>query len=1014
MSFTRLDVKNNYCFLAKKSAERFNVDFVEVDLETFLSLKNFEDALYHIKTEWAPVDILVINGPKVGGNYLLSFNGALSERARKEKFIPSFTGVNIAKEVGVGLVAINDPITYFDDNIYIGWYLGGSGSNFQTQLLSLIHHLSVNLDAKFCAFGGSGGGFASLSFLERSSDIVKAYVWNCQTVINKYYPRFWKYYSKIAFNIDNPTQEQFVRELERELINTSLVGSHVLKDEKSFLYLQNGLDWHLTNHAVPFVNLYFNNYECSNGFYSNGNKYFFQGGWGEGHAVPPKELIAKTLFSYLNGNIKRLETQLKKYLYLSGESKIKKSNASPDFDISNDGGKVNVVINADFASSAAMYHKKNNKIIEKYPYRKSKAFHLDMPVSFVGTSYVLFVKYADESVKWREVEDFEIVDKLNNNTEVFFECCLKENILGVSAYPAKKESEFCYYLIKNGSVECSTGYSNQTAVVFDLLESYNYSVVVFKRNEGLITFSKGGVVARDRTRKLVELKSQYSTIISKGYEKLKKNGFILRKDIPPIKINSQMSWRHKDRNGEFSLHTLRFLAPIWGKFFETTDQSFINESIGFLKSWYGSFRSEKSRFYWYDMAVGIRAVHISLLLDLSKLYPIKDSDVVFFKKVASEHIQKLVDPKNLGHGNHAIYQLIGLKYLLLATDNNVSSYYEYCDNKLGELVSTLFDENSVNVENSPFYHGYNLDLISRIPRHIFPELEGQIKAIVNKATMVKKWLSNAAGAYYIIGDTEGKGSSLELSSCTYDFVVSQKKYVSIDYGFSGYQVIRTHPEIQRDEFSALVFHATNKSKIHSHCDHLSFILYLKGVELITDSGKYTYDNDRWRRFFVSDRAHNTFGLSNQVFFPDDVELDKTKQLPMKIDVEKREYTLRANTQRSGVYLEREIIFKPDSGVVIHDFIACNPESGNKEIRYHIGLGSEIEKESDTFYIVNKGRKLCSIEFNEKPLSINIYTASEDDCLGWVSYEYNVKFARPSLIATFDASVVKLTTFLKWI
>ncbi|MEL7615013.1 heparinase II/III family protein [Vreelandella titanicae] len=1007
-------MKNNYCLLAKKSAERFNVDFVEIDLEGFLDLECFEDALYHIKTEWAPVDILIINGPKVDGKYLLSFNGALSERARKEKFIPNFTGVNIAKEVGVGLVAINDPITYFDDDIYIGWYLGGRGSNFQTNLLSLIQHLSLSIDAKFCAFGGSGGGFASLSFLERSNDIVEAYVWNCQTVINRYYPRFWKYYSKVAFNIDNPSQEQFDRELERELISASLVRPGVLKDEKSFLYLQNGLDWHLENHAIPFVNLNFNNYENDNGFYSNGNKYFFQGGWGIGHAVPPKELIVNTLFSYLNGNVKQLETQLQKYLYLSGESKIKKSFTSPDFDISNDGGKIVVAINDDFASSAAIYRKKNNKVIEKYSYRETKVFHLDMPVSFVGTSYVIFVKYSDESVKWREVGDFEIVNKLNKNSEEFFECCLKNNTLEVSVGFVKNESELCYCLIKNGSIECSTGYSNQKTVVFNLLESCNYSVVVFKRNEDFVTFSKGGAVSEDRTRKLVELKSQYSTIISKGYEQLKSNGYMMRKDISPIKINNKMSWRHEDRNGEFSLHTLRFLEPIWGKFFETTDQIFINESVGLLRSWYDSFSNEKSRFYWYDMAVGIRAVHISLLLDLSKLYPIKDSDVVFFKKVANEHIQKLVNPKNLGHGNHAIYQLIGLKYLLLATGNNVNSYYEYCHNKLGELISTLFDENSVNVENSPFYHGYNLGLISKIPRRIFPELEAQIRTIVNKAAMVKKWLSNAAGAYYIIGDTEGKGSSLELPSYTYDFVGSQKKYVSKDYSSSGYQVIRTHPEVPRDEFSALVFHATNKSKIHSHCDHLSFILYLNGVELITDSGKYTYEDNCWRKFFLSDRAHNTFGLSNQLFFPDDVELEKTKQLPMKVDAAEKMYVLSASTQRSGVYLEREIIFKPDYGVDIHDFIDCKSEAGHKEIRYHLGVGSEVEEESGTYYIVNKGRKLCSIEFSENPLSVNVYTGSENDSLGWVSYEYNVRLARPSLIATFDASVVKLSTFMKWI
>ncbi|GED44848.1 hypothetical protein HME01_07000 [Vreelandella aquamarina] len=1001
---------NEYSLLAKKASQRYKVKCIEIDFIDFHQLNEVEDALYHIKTDALPIDILVLNGSKVDGLYLLSFNGALSERARKEKYIPNFTGVNVADEVGVGLVAVNDPITYLDDNIYIGWYLGVSGSNFQVQLLSLIQHIAKVANVRFCSFGGSGGGFASLSFLQKSEAIAKAYVWNCQTVIHKYYPRFWKYYSKVAYNVNDPSNEEFERLLDNERVSSSLINSGVMENKKPFLYLQNSLDWHLDNHALPLVECFLDNYR-GNGFYVFNNKYFFQGCWGAGHAVPPKDLIIKTLSSYLRNDSRKVELHLDSYIYFSGKEKIQKTNKNLGFDIAIVDNKIEVLADDAFSSSAALYYKVNGEVVEKYAYRESKAFLFDIPLSFVGISYVIFIKYLDGSIQWREVGESEIVQKLNQKKRSSFHCSLKKSALEITAVPINKDSFYCFCLVKNESVCASTGYSVDSSACFEIDDKDDYSVIVYEKNNDVVSLSKGGVVAKDREKRLAQLKVQYSKILSGGYETLN-DGFTLRKDLPKIKIHPGMSWKHADRNGEFELHTLRFLSPIWGRFFETEDQKYIEEVVVYLKSWHNSIYTQKSNFYWYDMAVGIRAMHISLLINLSQLYPLSDADVVFFRKIASEHVQNLVNPRNLGHGNHAIYQLIGLKSLLLATSCNRASYYEYCNKSLADLISSIFDENCINVENSPFYHGYNLGLLSQIPIHLFPELKNEIKAISNKASSVKEWLSNAKGEYYIIGDTEGRGAVLDLDTNLYDFVAS-RKYVSKDYGSSGYQVIRTHPEVSADLFSAFVFHATNKSKIHSHCDHLSFILYWNGVEVITDSGKYTYENNSFRSFIESDRAHNTFGISDRSFFPGDVDLNETKLKPMQVNFNQKSYRLGGRTQRGGVYLERDVVFKPMVGVDIYDFIESDILS-KKEIRYHFGPGLKVKEEGGTLCIFSEDCKLCTIEFNVKPLDIEIFNGSLDGYLGWVSYEYNAKISRSAIVATFDPSVAKVVTSLKWL
>ena len=326
------------------------------------------------------------------------------------------------------------------------------------------------------------------------------------------------------------------------------------------------------------------------------------------------------------------------------------------------------------------------------------------------------------------------------------------------------------------------------------------------------------------------------------------------------------------------------------------------------------------------------------------------------------------------------------------------------------MVDYTFDENYVNVENSPFYHGYNLDIFVRMPRELFPKLKDRLENIEKYGREVKRWLTSPNGSYYPIGDTEGKGELLKLRPECFDISVGGVKYVSRDYASSGYQIIRSHPEVDELNNSYLVFHATSKSKIHSHCDQLSLIFSWRGVDILTDPGKYTYESNRWRQHFLSDRAHNTFGVEGRSFYPVDVHLEDTFLNSAVIDKESFEYRLSGQTCRSGIFFHREVFYKPGKSVCISDSVVSSvADFSRKELRYQLGpLVVPRVEGSDILLSVN-GMDFSKVSFDVAPDSIMMHRGDEESCLGWLSSSYNSKEPSVSLIIGFSENVKSVFT-----
>lgn len=502
-----------------------------------------------------------------------------------------------------------------------------------------------------------------------------------------------------------------------------------------------------------------------------------------------------------------------------------------------------------------------------------------------------------------------------------------------------------------------------------------------------------------------DIRLMFRLVIAGDYDKIKKEGYKARPDCSPVKVETPMLWLHKDSNVEFQMQSWRFLSAFWRRYLDNKDVSVLIEAVEIMSDWLEVSKSSRSKYLWYDMAAGLRAMHIGFLLKCQKEFGLVFTDN--YKKVVSSlyvsHKKFLENKKNITKGNHAIYQILGLR--LMADANDDRSTEGYCVSQIKKLLSDSFDSNYVCTENSPFYHKYNVSLIGSI-KPLFPNSLSRIVVdIQENGRRLVKWFTSPEGELYMIGDTEGKGEALEER----DVLESERlsdKLIFLDLQESGYQIIRTRPSVRKDKAEVLIFYGPSKSLVHAHAHHLSFILIANGIEIFTDPGKYTYENNEFRSYFVGDASHSTLGLAGRNFLPGEIRPGDCKLNPIKVERDSLELS---GLVRKGDVLEhrREISYKAGEEILIRDFIATN-EDDAPQARYCLSSKvDDVDVGGNGVRLFAEGVCIAEIEFKPTPAAIDVFKG--DGRIGWISKEYNSKLASYILYVNYEKGLNKFET-----
>lgn len=501
---------------------------------------------------------------------------------------------------------------------------------------------------------------------------------------------------------------------------------------------------------------------------------------------------------------------------------------------------------------------------------------------------------------------------------------------------------------------------------------------------------------------LDQLRPTDFSIFGGSYHAQKQSGFRPRKDVAAVPLVPPIDWDmdpFKDANWRFQLSAWRMLNPVWSKWYGKDWARLEEEVLPWIEDWSRYHLDEKrvSAFEWYDMATGLRAQNLAMLLwlqDQGKLR-FNQKQMSTLHRLAVEHVEKLRDPAFINSGNHGIFQIQGLRLLCITSQiPECAGEERYSSTMMSRLFDSQFDARGVQTENSPSYHIFSLNAFNKIRTPLYPSIATHFKDVLSKAALIAPWFTEPDGRIVQIGDSEGKGVKKSLATMVHSspFAKEDGQAVVADLHESGYFIVRSLPGVDASKaFMLVVSGVTSRTKVHDHADELSFVLFSTGRRLFVDSGKFTYNKNAWRSYFVSDRAHNVVGVEGASFAPGDTL--ETASTLKSVSTRAGHYEVAGCVHRGPSFEYcRRYTYQPGKELVVMDDIKSLPGAGRPAIYWHLAPGLVAKSGPGGFTVDSEaGVPVARISVEEPGCSATIISgATAPEIQGWVSQEYKHK------------------------
>lgn len=499
-----------------------------------------------------------------------------------------------------------------------------------------------------------------------------------------------------------------------------------------------------------------------------------------------------------------------------------------------------------------------------------------------------------------------------------------------------------------------------------------------------------------------------------------------RKDCKDFELSFPIDWEAnnmlQDRNWRMQLQGWAMFFPIMNYF-----DSYLNKEkilqyfFDVIRDWeviYGddpddivTSRMPKS-YAWYDMSVGFRALVLAFFWNrlVFNNINITENDKNLLEKIVQKHIKHLSNESVFSLNNHGIFQIQGLMALLqLSGIEKYQSEYNYCLDKMAELISTQYDQRGIHLEHSPHYHFYALSAFKNIVKSGWYIEKPIIKELVVKAESAKKWLVDPYNRPACIGDSILTVQKIEKDTNDCALGIKTNSGWLSDFKESGYQIFRSDWNTNPDKATYLFFMGMYHAKSHKHRDCLSFEWFDNGGKIICDSGKYGYVSDKYRNYFLSNRAHNTVEIEG-------FDILKTSPYGSCIN-SAREENGKIYFEGALIYpaieFKRELILYPGKWLIVKDVFSFKRKR-NITQWFHLSKDYILENSSNNRLVFNNSRGTLILNSLDNDCNTNIYYGDEDNLQGFISekdfsYErnYAVGFSKNSILEDCSITVLAL-------
>jgi hypothetical protein len=402
-------------------------------------------------------------------------------------------------------------------------------------------------------------------------------------------------------------------------------------------------------------------------------------------------------------------------------------------------------------------------------------------------------------------------------------------------------------------------------------------------------------------------------------DKLLSEGHSLAGDTIPTLV-PPLRWSGFQRSFEFHLHAFQPIKILLVAYDLTQEPRYLEHAKAFALDWIqqnspepelGNIRKSVAAALaddhpsrWYDMAIAQRLQVLAYLFDASAHMTGQDSgDLHAYASQIILHHAVLSNNKIFASGtNHGFFQAISqfTAARRLPELDAGANYANLARQRLIAMLNSQFASDQVHKEHSPGYHYMMCVTLANAARSgVF---DSELLSLFNgyEESLFEMFKPNFSIA--TIGDTDPRHLASDVrdasffsdENCRYIASAGEsgpspaprvKPFYESGYAFARLYAPDVEPLFQNASYLAQI--AAFHSRVHKHADHLSFIWYDRGRDILIDPGRYAYTarnavgsalfeqgfwySDPKRIYVESTRAHNCVEIDGQSYPRKDVK-----------------------------------------------------------------------------------------------------------------------------------------------
>lgn len=446
------------------------------------------------------------------------------------------------------------------------------------------------------------------------------------------------------------------------------------------------------------------------------------------------------------------------------------------------------------------------------------------------------------------------------------------------------------------------------------------------------------------------------------------DGIPIGDDKVPLNAINWYFYEKRHRSDYFHLHSWQFIDHLIMAYLESKQVKYLDYALAAATDWIDNFiiRAQFSEFVWYDMAVGLRALKLPILMS----YAVKHNKLIAAKKLLQAvhvHIIDLSNPYNLTkHSNHGFFQLLGLLVLSksLPCLKGADPLCKYALYEMTDMLNRSFGKDGLHKEHSPDYNFVFIFYLCHLLQFGWLDKSvydlNQIKKIIDNSI----WLVMPDFKMITLGDSKLVNVRVQLPRD--ENIVARDSYLSYLYSNGGNN---NHPNkkfswfndaglvVVRENWTKnselLYLSAGFHSRVHKHADDFTFGWFNGTKPAILDTGiyKYVYD-DPFRQYVESTRAHNTVEIDQRDYsrFALDAFGSAIENVVALNDI----YVIETQLYRKrffDTHHRRILFYQPRKFLVVVDYLN-SPKEHQYTQWFHFHSDFIVTKEGNNFLCVD--------------------------------------------------------------